>query len=60
VLAGACGAVIESTKTKPVLETVSEYRLKYIRDFQVTALLVVDGKLQLRRKWLAQDEQFAD
>jgi hypothetical protein len=127
VLAGACGAAIESTKTKPVLEKgmdaatiiqlvgkpdeisrlqsgeanaetwiyrrkinqtihqtantqafipamvgfqasgpvigkalVPEYRLKYVRDYQVTALLMVDGKLQLGRQWLAQDEQFAD
>jgi hypothetical protein len=39
---------------------VPEYRLKYIRDYQVTALLMVDGKLQLGRQWAAQDEQFAD
>jgi hypothetical protein len=39
---------------------VPEYRLKYIRNYQVTALLMVDGKLQLGRQWVAQDEQFAD
>jgi hypothetical protein len=39
---------------------VPEYRLKYIREYQVTALLIVDGKLQLGRQWIAQDEQFAD
>jgi hypothetical protein len=39
---------------------VPQYRLKYIRDYQVTALLLVDGKLQLGRQWATQDEQFAD
>jgi hypothetical protein len=39
---------------------VPQYRLKYIRDYQITALLMVDGKLQLGRQWAAQDEQFAD
>lgn len=39
---------------------VPEYRLKYLRAYQVTALLMVDGKLQLGRQWVAQDEQFAD
>jgi hypothetical protein len=39
---------------------VPEYRLKYIRHYQVTALLMVDGKLQLGRQWVAPDEQFAD
>jgi hypothetical protein len=39
---------------------VPQYRLKYIREYQVTALLMVDGKLQLGRQWVTQDEQFAD
>ena len=39
---------------------VPEYRLKYIRAYQVTALLMVDGKLQVGRQWIDQDEQFAD
>lgn len=39
---------------------VPEYRLKYIRAYQVTALLMVDGKLQVGRQWVDQDEQFAD
>jgi hypothetical protein len=39
---------------------VPQYRLKYVRAYQVTALLMVDGKLQLGRQWVTQDEQFAD
>ncbi len=39
---------------------VPEYRLKYIRSYQVTALLLVDGKLHLGRQWTEEDEQFAD
>jgi hypothetical protein len=39
---------------------VPDYRLKYVRAYQVTALLMVDGRLQLGRQWVARDEQFAD
>lgn len=39
---------------------VPEYRLKYVRAYQVTALLMVDDKLQLGRQWAARDEVFAD
>jgi hypothetical protein len=39
---------------------VPQYRLKYIRAYQVTALLMVDGKLHLGRQWTEEDEQFAD
>ena len=39
---------------------VPEYRLKYAELHQVTALLIVDGKLHLGRQWFEQTEQFAD
>jgi hypothetical protein len=39
---------------------VPDYRLKYVRAYQVTALLMVDGRLQLGRQWFTRDEQFAD
>lgn len=39
---------------------VPEYRLKYIAGYQVTALLIVDGKLEFGRQWYERDEKFAD
>jgi len=39
---------------------VPSYRLKYAEQFQVTALLLIDGKLHLGRQWLEQTESFAD
>ncbi len=39
---------------------VPDYRLKYVRAYQVTALLMLDGRLQLGRQWVSRDEQFAD
>jgi hypothetical protein len=39
---------------------VPEYRLKYIAAYQVTALLIVDGKLEFGRQWYERDERFAD
>ncbi len=39
---------------------VPDYRLKYVCAYQVTALLMVDGRLQLGRQWFARDEQFAN
>lgn len=39
---------------------VPDYRLKHVEAYQVTALLMVDGKLQLARQWFARDEQFAN
>jgi len=39
---------------------VPEYRLKYAELHQVTALLIVDGKLHLGRQWFEQSEQFAN
>jgi hypothetical protein len=39
---------------------VPDYRLKHVEAFQVTALLMVDGKLQLARQWYARNEEFAN
>ncbi len=39
---------------------VPDYRLKYAAAYQVTALLIVDGKLQLGRQWIQQTEEFAN
>jgi hypothetical protein len=39
---------------------VPDYRLKYIADYQVTALLMVNDQLQLGRQWSQRDESFAD
>lgn len=39
---------------------VPDYRLKYVCAYQVTALLMVDGRLQLGRQWFSRDEQFAN
>ncbi|MDI1251023.1 MAG: hypothetical protein PSV13_19330 [Lacunisphaera sp.] len=39
---------------------VPSYRLKYAEQFQVTALLLIDGKLHLGRQWFEQTESFAD
>jgi hypothetical protein len=39
---------------------VPEYRLKYVVGYQVTALLMIDGKLQLGRQWYEREEKFAD
>ncbi len=39
---------------------VPDYRLKYAAAYQVTALLMVDGKLQLGRQWIQKTEEFAN
>ena len=39
---------------------VPEYRLKHVVGYQVTALLMIDGKLQLGRQWYEREEKFAD
>ncbi len=39
---------------------VPDYRLKYVCAYQITALLMVDGRLELGRQWVSRDEQFAD
>jgi hypothetical protein len=39
---------------------VPEYRLKYVVGYQVTALLMIDGRLQLGRQWYEREEKFAD
>ncbi len=39
---------------------VPEYRLKYVKVYQVTALLMVDGKLERGRQWTEREESFAD
>jgi len=39
---------------------VPDYRLKYARAYQMTALLMVDGKLHLAKQWVTQEEEFAD
>lgn len=39
---------------------VPTYRLKYISDYQVTALLMVNDQLQLGKQWTESDERFAD
>ncbi len=47
---------------KPMIGTaiVPDYRLKHIVVYQVTALLLLDGKLQLGRQWLEQEEKFTN
>lgn len=47
---------------RPMLGTVvvPDYRIKYVALYQVTALLMVDGKLQLGRQWKEQEEKFTD
>ncbi len=39
---------------------VPEYRLKYVKVYQVTALLIIDGKLERGRQWTEREESFAD
>jgi hypothetical protein len=39
---------------------VPDYRIKYVVGYQVTALLMVDGKLQLGRQWYEREEKYAD
>lgn len=39
---------------------VPDYRIKYVVSYQVTALLMVDGKLQLGRQWAEREEKYAD
>ena len=51
---GGTGGVMLGTVVVP------EYRLKYVVGYQVTALLIVDGKLQLGRQWYEREEKFAD
>jgi hypothetical protein len=46
----------------PVIDQIAvpDYRLKYIEAYQVTALLMIDGKLQLGRQWIEEEEKFAN
>ena len=39
---------------------VPDYRLKFYRVYQVTALLIVDGKLEHGRQWTEREETFAN
>jgi hypothetical protein len=39
---------------------VPDYRLKFVKVYQVTALLIVDGKLERGRQWTEREESFAD
>jgi hypothetical protein len=39
---------------------IPDYRLKLLRTYQVTNLLLIDGKLELGRQWQERSEQFAD
>ena len=39
---------------------VPDYRLKFYRVYQVTALLMVDGKLERGRQWTEREESFAN
>lgn len=39
---------------------VPEYRLKYVKVYQVTALLMINGKLERGRQWTEREESFAD
>ena len=46
----------------PVIDQIAvpDYRLKYIEAYQVTALLMIDGKLHVGRQWVEQEEKFAN
>jgi hypothetical protein len=37
-----------------------DYRLKYVKIYQVTSLLMVDGKLTLGKQWVERSEAYAD
>lgn len=39
---------------------VPDYRLKFVKVYQVTALLLVDGKLERGRQWTEREESFAN
>jgi len=39
---------------------VPDYRLKFYRVYQVTALLMVEGKLEHGRQWTEREESFAN
>ena len=39
---------------------VVQYRLKRITVYQVTALLMVNGKLELAKQWAEKDESYAN
>jgi hypothetical protein len=36
------------------------YRLKYVKIYQVTSLLMVDGKLTLGKQWVERNEEYAN
>jgi hypothetical protein len=41
-------------------DPITQYRQKYVITHQVTALLVVDGKLVLGRQWLEESQSYAN
>ncbi len=47
---------------RPVVSEVfvPEYRIKYIASYQVTALMMVDGRLHLARQWYEREEKFTN
>jgi hypothetical protein len=46
--------------TKMVDAIEPDYRLKYVKIYQVTSLLMVDGKLTLGKQWVERNEAYAD